>query len=211
MAKAFSIGLKSGRWEEKARSDDRDQRPQLRSLAAGKVVPDRGGSENGPVDRFPTRDVAGPELADEDPLDIGFEGGYLVCDAGGCPYPDGIAVCHSGDVAITRKERASKMKKVTIIGVDLAKRVFQAHGAAAGGSVVFRKKLSRAQLLPFLAQQSACTVAMEACATSHYWGREIEKLGHAVKAVPPIYVKPFVSDRRTMRPTPKPSPRPPRG
>jgi len=88
------------------------------------------------------------------------------------------------------------MKKVTIIGVDLAKRVFQAHGAAAGGSVVFRKKLSRAQLLPFLAQQSACTVAMEACATSHYWGREIEKLGHAVKAVPPIYVKPFVKRQK---------------
>jgi transposase len=88
------------------------------------------------------------------------------------------------------------MEKVIIIGVDLAKRVFQAHGAAADGSVVFRKKLSRAQLLPFLAQQSACTVAMEACATSHYWGREIEKLGHAVKAVPPIYVKPFVKRQK---------------
>lgn len=88
------------------------------------------------------------------------------------------------------------MKEVTIIGIDLAKRVFQAHGAAADGSVVFRKKLSRAQLLPFLAQQSACTVAIEACATSHYWGREIETLGHAVKAIPPIYVKPFVKRQK---------------
>lgn len=88
------------------------------------------------------------------------------------------------------------MKKATIIGVDLAKRVFQAHGAAADGSVVFRRKLSRAQLLPFLARQPACTVAMEACATSHHWGREIAKLGHAVKMVPPVYVKPFVKRQK---------------
>jgi transposase len=60
-----------------------------------------------------------------------------------------------------RKERASKTE-VTIIGIDLAKRVFQVHGAAADGSAVFRRKLSRARLLPFLAQQPACTVAMEA-------------------------------------------------
>jgi transposase len=54
------------------------------------------------------------------------------------------------------------MTEVTIIGIDLAKRVFQMHGAAADGSAVFRRKLSRARLLPFLAQQPACTVAMEA-------------------------------------------------
>ena len=66
------------------------------------------------------------------------------------------------------------MAEATIIGIDLAKRVFQLHGAAADGSVVFRKKLSRMQLLAFLAHQPACTVAVEACATSDYWGREIE-------------------------------------
>ena len=88
------------------------------------------------------------------------------------------------------------MTEVTIIGVDLAKRVFQVHGAAADGSVVFRKKLSRAQFLQFLALQPACTVAMEACATSHYWGREIEKLGHTVRLIPPIYVKPFVKRQK---------------
>jgi transposase len=88
------------------------------------------------------------------------------------------------------------MKEVTIIGVDLAKRTFQVHGAAADGSVVFRRKLSRSQLLPFLARQPACTVAMEACATSHHWGREIAKLGHVVKAIPPIYVKPFVKRQK---------------
>jgi hypothetical protein len=65
------------------------------------------------------------------------------------------------------------MEQATIIGIDLAKRVFQAHGAAADGSVVFRKKLSRSQFLTFLAAQPRSTVAMEACATAHGWGREI--------------------------------------
>jgi transposase len=88
------------------------------------------------------------------------------------------------------------MKEVTIVGVDLAKRVFQVHGAAADGSVVFRKKLPRAQLLSFLAQQPICTVAMEACATSHHWGREIATLGHAIRLIPPVYVKPFVKRQK---------------
>lgn len=84
------------------------------------------------------------------------------------------------------------MKEVSIIAVDLAKQAFQVHGASAEGSVVFRKKLSRSQFLAFLSRQPACLVAMEACATSHYWGREIMKLGHTVRLIPPIYVKPFV-------------------
>jgi transposase len=88
------------------------------------------------------------------------------------------------------------MKEVTIVGVDLAKRVFQAHGAAADGSVVFRKKLPRTQFLSFLAQQPICTVAMEACATSHHWGREIATLGHAIRLIPPVYVKPFVKRQK---------------
>lgn len=88
------------------------------------------------------------------------------------------------------------MAEVTIIGVDLAKRVFQAHGAAADGSVIFRKKLSRNQFLSFLAAQPRCIVAMEACATSHNWGREIERLGHSVRLIPPIYVKPFVKRQK---------------
>lgn len=88
------------------------------------------------------------------------------------------------------------MKEVTIVGVDLAKRVFQVHGAAADGSVVFRKKLPRTQLLSFLAQQPICTVAMEACATSHHWGREIARLGHAIRLIPPVYVKPFVKRQK---------------
>ncbi len=84
------------------------------------------------------------------------------------------------------------MDEVSIIGIDLAKRSFQVHGASADGSVAYRRKLSRGRLLSFLASQPPCTVAMEACASAHYWGREIEALGHEVRLIPPIYVKPFV-------------------
>jgi transposase len=84
------------------------------------------------------------------------------------------------------------MEKVSIIGVDLAKHVFQVHGACADGSVAFRKKISRAKLLSFLASQPKCVVVMEACAGAHGWAREIQSLGHEVRLIAPVYVKPFV-------------------
>ncbi len=65
------------------------------------------------------------------------------------------------------------MSAVSIMGIDLAKQVFQVHGACADGSVLFRKRLSRSQVLAFLERQPRCTVAMEACATAHDWGRRI--------------------------------------
>ena len=83
-----------------------------------------------------------------------------------------------------------------MIGLDLAKNVFQAHGADATGAVVFRKRLQRSKLLAFFASQPACQVAMEACAGAHYWGRAIGKLGHTVCLVPPAYVKPFVKRQK---------------
>jgi len=84
------------------------------------------------------------------------------------------------------------MTEVSIIGVDLAKNMFQPNGACADGSVAFRKKVNRAQFLNFLAQHPRCAVAMEACATAHIWGRQISEIGHDVKLIAPIYVKPFV-------------------
>ena len=84
------------------------------------------------------------------------------------------------------------MTEVSTIGLDLAKNVFQAHGADATGMPVFRKKLRRDQVLAFFAGQPPCLVAMEACPGAHHWGREIGKLGHDVKLIAPAYVKPFV-------------------
>lgn len=88
------------------------------------------------------------------------------------------------------------MTEVTIVGLDLAKRVFQVHGATADGGVAIRKKLSRGHLLVFFADMPPCVVAMEACATAHYWAREISALGHTVRLVPPAYVKPFVKRQK---------------
>ena len=88
------------------------------------------------------------------------------------------------------------MDKVSMIGIDLAKNSFQLHGAWADGSVAFRKKLSRGKVLEFLASQPGCAVAMEACASAHYWGRKIVDLGHSVRLIPPQYVKPFVKRQK---------------
>jgi len=88
------------------------------------------------------------------------------------------------------------MEKVSIIGLDLAKRSFQAHGARAEGGVAFRKKLSREKVLTFLAEQPRCVVAMEACGSAHHWGRTIRDLGHEVRLIPPAYVKPFVKRQK---------------
>lgn len=88
------------------------------------------------------------------------------------------------------------MTEVSIIGLDLAKNVFQAHGADAAGAPVFRKKLRREQVIAFFAAQPPCLVAMEACPGAHYWGREIGKLGHVIRLIAPAYVKPFVKRQK---------------
>ncbi len=84
------------------------------------------------------------------------------------------------------------MTEVITIGVDLAKNVFQVHGVDSEGGVVFRRQLRRGQMLPFFKKQRPCLVGMEACATSHHWGRELRALGHQVRLMPPRYVKPYV-------------------
>lgn len=87
--------------------------------------------------------------------------------------------------------------KDIIIGVDLAKAVFQLHGAAAvDGRPLFRKKLSRGQFLRFMSQHPEAVVAMEACGSAHYWSRELMQLGHKVLLIPPQYVRPFVKRQK---------------
>ncbi|SMD11310.1 hypothetical protein SAMN06295998_1351 [Primorskyibacter flagellatus] len=82
--------------------------------------------------------------------------------------------------------------KDMMIGVDLAKNVFQVHGALRTGEVQFRKKLTRKQFSAFMARQCPCLIIFEACGGAHYWAREMEALGHEVKLIAPQYVRPFV-------------------
>jgi len=98
-------------------------------------------------------------------------------------------------VALAIHLKEASMRELSVIGLDLAKEVFQVHGAAGDGSVMFRRKLRRAGVLPFFGAQPKCVVAMEACG-AHYWGREIKRLGHDVRMLPAAYVKPFVKRQK---------------
>ena len=91
------------------------------------------------------------------------------------------------------------MEKISIIGLDLAKHVFQVHAADERGRCVLRKQLKRRQVLAFFAKLAPCVVAMEACGTAHYWAREIAKLGHETRLIPPAYVKPYVKRGKSDR------------
>ncbi len=82
--------------------------------------------------------------------------------------------------------------QVHTIGIDLAKNVFQVHGVDEQGAVVLVRQLRRKQVIPFLTKLEPCLIGMEACATAHHWARELMKLGHAVRLIPPIYVKAYV-------------------
>lgn len=84
------------------------------------------------------------------------------------------------------------MSEVSIIGLDIAKHVFHAHGADERGHALFSKRISRGRLLDFFASQPRCVVALEACGGAHHWAREFTQMGHEVRLIPPAYVKPFV-------------------
>jgi len=86
--------------------------------------------------------------------------------------------------------------KDTMIGVDLAKRVFQLHGASMAGHVKFRKKLTREQFRRFMSDQPSCVVVFEACGGASYWAREMEKFGHEARLIAAQYVKPFVKRQK---------------
>lgn len=87
--------------------------------------------------------------------------------------------------------------EITTIGLDLAKSIFQVHAVDAAGTVVVRKALRRSQVLPFFTKLPPCMVGIEACGTSHHWARELAKLGHEVRLMPPAYVKPYVKRGKT--------------
>ena len=84
------------------------------------------------------------------------------------------------------------MGEVSTIGVDIAKSIFQIHGVDAEGAVVIRRRIGRAKVLEFFTGLPPCLVGMEACATAHQWARELKKLGHDTRLLPPTYVKAYV-------------------
>src|SRR5260370_9226116 len=114
-----------------------------------------------------------------------------------CARNDGVdgprtaSMCQTGDVDSTRRREPS-MGEISMIGLDLAKNVFQVHGVDASGAVVVRRQLRRGQVEKFFAQLPACTVGLEACGSAHHWARVIGRSGHQVRLMPPAYVKPYV-------------------
>ncbi len=84
------------------------------------------------------------------------------------------------------------MSEISTIGLDLAKNVFQVHGADCDGQVVLRRQLRRSQVETFFAELPPCLVGMEACGSPHHWARVIGRYGHEVRLMPPAYVKPYV-------------------
>jgi transposase len=86
---------------------------------------------------------------------------------------------------------------VAVVGLDLAKRVFQVHAISADGAVMAKRRLRRSEVLPFFSSLPPCLVGMESCASAHHWGRELLALGHEVRLMPPAYVKPYVKRGKT--------------
>ena len=88
------------------------------------------------------------------------------------------------------------MKEITVIGLDLAKSVFQVHGVDAEGHTVLKKRLARTQMAEFFVHLEPCLVAMEACSSAHHWARQLMRWGHTPRLIPPQYVKPFVKTNK---------------
>lgn len=91
------------------------------------------------------------------------------------------------------------MTEISVLAIDLAKGSFQVCGVRSDGSVLFNRAVSRPRLATMLAEQPPCIVAMEACATSHHWGRVAQSYGHEVRLVPAACVKPFVKRQKNDR------------
>ncbi len=88
------------------------------------------------------------------------------------------------------------MQAVITLGLDIAKSVFQVHGVDAEGKAVFRQQLKRSRVLAFFGKLPACLIGMEACASAHYWSRELQALGHTIRLMPPAYVKPYLKRQK---------------
>ena len=93
--------------------------------------------------------------------------------------------------------RRPSRSSIAVIGLDIAKRVFQVHGSNTSGAVLERRQLRRSDMLSYFGSLEPCLIGIEACATAHFWGRELQALGHDVRLIPPQYVKPYVKRNKT--------------
>src|SRR5262252_1972618 len=104
------------------------------------------------------------------------------------------------DATISPQETSPMKKEMSVLGIDIAKRVFHAVGMDEKGTIVLRKRLSRHDLMPFIAKLPPVLIGMEACGGAHYWVRRFREHGHDVKLMVPQFVKPFVkSNKNDMR------------
>ncbi len=88
------------------------------------------------------------------------------------------------------------MSNASTVGMDIGKRVFYLCGMNDKGRVLYRKRMNRSEIVGFFSNHGKCLIGLEACAGAHYWGRELSKLGHEVKLMPPKYVKPYVKTNK---------------
>jgi len=91
------------------------------------------------------------------------------------------------------------MNKLSVVGLDLAKNVFQLHGIKTDGEVVVRKQLRRSEMCKYFARLTPCLIGMEACGGAHYWSRELTRLGHTVRIMAPVFVKPYLKSNKNDR------------
>jgi transposase len=112
------------------------------------------------------------------------------------PSRNGIAVAKWVGCRNTTLIGGGVTMKVTTVGIDLAKNIFQVHGVNEHGKPVLKKQLKRHQMVTFFANLPPCVIGMEACASAHFWARKLQALGHTVRLMAPQFVKPYVKTNK---------------
>lgn len=132
--------------------------------------------------------------SDSNVTTVGLDGGY-VCNGMDAPTRNGINVpkwkCHQ-----PLEPRGASTMKITTVGIDLAKNVFQVHGIDERGKVLLKKQLRRDQMAAFFVNLPPCLVGMEACGGAHHWARKLQGMGHTVRLMAPQFVKPYVKTNK---------------
>src|SRR3970282_2027047 len=117
----------------------------------------------------------------------------------GRPLPEPASRCQSGNGFNPLKWKGASEMKITTVGIDLAKNVFQVHGVDGRGRAGLRKQLKRKEVVSFFANLEPCLIGMEACGSAHYWARKLSEFGHTVGLMAPPFVKPYVKTNKSDR------------